>query len=606
MRLPRSLAPALLSTVLVLLAACSSESASPPRPTHPEEANGTTTTTVPRIDLDPERYYLDYSSAVEADGTVYNASPAPSAGGGDRFSGAGEATPFQPEVAITDDNTFVDPGENGLVSTQEQPNSTFGLDVDTGSPSIGRTFLESGLLPPPASVRTEEWVNAFGSAQPGPSDGAVGVTVDGVASPETTTGTHLLRVGVAAADLDASDRPPANLTLVVDTSGSMDIRERLGLVKASLGLLVLNLRDEDTIAIVEYSDEAGVVLEPTPVRDAGTIVSAIDRLQPSDSTNLEAGLRAGYRQASAAFRPDGVNAVILASDGVANVGLTDPDGLAAVIQDRAEAGIHLVTVGYGMGNYNDHLMEQVADKGDGFYAYLDTYEQAERLFGDRITSTLTVVGGDAKAQVAFDPERVSGYRLLGYENRALNDEQFDDDSVDAGELGAGHRVTALYEVTLAGSEASDPPTADLVLGTVSIRYRSTGEGRLVEVEVPISSGDLAGDLAEAPADLRLQAAAAAFAQWLAAQPDGAIPTGPAGDPVEPRPIDEVPANVAIDPPTTPLPAGLGEIRKLAAGAVVDLDGRTLLGSSLDPEDLVELIDLAATATPAGGGYDRDY
>ncbi len=559
----RRILPALAVTA-ALLAGCSTEQATPPAPTGPGRTDAGPTE--PRIDLDPERYLLEYREDA-GDG---------SAGSGGQVTTSAEATDGEagPEVmpppppTIHDANTFVDPGEHPFVPVDEQPSSTFGLDVDTGSPSVGRTFLTEGTRPPTASVRTEEWVNALGSEQEAPTDGDLGVAVSGSRGALGQEGTHLVRVGVAARDLAAEDRPAAHLTFVVDTSGSMDIRERLGLVQASLGLLVLNLRDDDTIAIVEYSDEAGVVLEPTPVAEAERIVAAIDELQPSSSTNLEAGLREGYRQAEASFDPDGINAVILASDGVANVGLTRPDGLAGVISERAADGIHLVTVGYGMGNYNDDLMEQVADRGDGFYAYLDTYEQAENLFGDRLTSTLAVVADDAKAQVTFDPELVSSYRLVGYENRALATEDFDDETVDAGEVGAGHRVTALYEIVLPDAEVA--PADDAALGRAAVRYRSTASGQVVTVEAPITYGDVSGAFEDAPADLRLQVATAAFADWLGRP-------GSAG-------AEEA--------------GGLGEIRAAAEAAAAELPAAGLPGSALTPDDLVDLMAAAQTASPA--------
>ncbi|MBA3281673.1 MAG: von Willebrand factor type A domain-containing protein, partial [Acidimicrobiia bacterium] len=521
-----------------------------------------TTTGKPRIDLDPERYVLDYAEETSDKGGGVATSPTSASEDGS------SEPPLPPEPpTIYTDNTFVDPGESPFVSVDDQPKSTFGLDVDTGSFSVGRTFLAEGTLPPPESVRTEEWVNALGSDQPAPTDGELGVAVTGARWDLGQQGSHLLRVGVAAQDLSAEDRPAANLTFVVDTSGSMDIRERLGLVKASLGLLVLNLRDDDTISIVEYSDDAGVILEPTPVRDAQRVVDAIDELQPSNSTNLEAGLREGYEQAEKAYRPDTINAVILASDGVANVGLTDPDGLAGVIQDRAADGIHLVTVGYGMGNYNDDLMEQVADKGDGFYAYLDTYEQAENLFRDRLTSTLAVVAGDAKAQVTFDPGLVQSYRLIGYENRALDTEDFDDETVDAGEVGAGHRVTALYEVVL--PDFGTAPPDDKAVGTAAVRYRSASSGQIVTTDAPITYGDISGSFDDAPADFRFQAATAAFAEWLG----------------EPSSSDEGEGR-------------LPGIRVVAEAAAAELPEAGLPGSALTPDEMVDLMVEADGAPPA--------
>lgn len=555
-----------LAVAAALLVGCSSESARPPGPDGPGRRS------TPRVDLDPERYVLDYEES-QGDGS------APGGGGPVASSGAvAEDGAMPPDVVpeppipptIDEGNTFVDPGDSPFVAVGEQPSSTFGLDADTGSFSVGRTFLTEGTRPPEASVRTEEWVNALGSQQAAPTDRALGLTVTGSTGAFGQEGSHLVRIGVAAEDLAVEDRPAANLTFVVDTSGSMDIRERLGLVKASLGLLVLNLRDDDTISIVEYSDDAGVVLEPTSVAEAERIVDAIDSLQPSDSTNLEAGLRAGYEQAQAAYVDGGLNAVILASDGVANVGLTDPDGLAGVIQDRADDGIHLVTVGYGMGNYNDDLMEQVADRGDGFYAYLDTYAQAENLFRDRLTSTLAVVAADAKAQVTFDPAMVSQYRLVGYENRALATEDFDDAAVDAGEVGAGHRVTALYEVVLPDFAAE--PEASASLGTARVRFRPAGGGEPVTVEAPLTYGDVSGRFEDAPADYRFQAATAAFAEWL-----GDTTTSDLGERLLP---------------------GIIGVAETAAADLGQAAEQGLGGSAVTPNEMLELMRAAQTATPA--------
>lgn len=478
----------------------------------------------PRIDIDPEDYVTDYKSPTVEDSAT---SGGPTAGSPTRRR-SGAVSPVGPGVpGFLDDNTFTHPGASPFVETSADPRSTFALDVDTGSYSVGRTFLRQGYRPDPASVRTEEWVNAFADGLRPPATGDLGITVDGAASPFTGDGTRLVRIGVRARDVTEARRPVANLTFVVDTSGSMDIRERLGLAKASLALLVRNLRDDDSISIVTFSHDAGVVLEPTPVAQAQRIVDAIDRLEPGSSTNLEAGLLTGYQQAQRSFRPGGINAVILASDGVANVGTTGPGALAAQIQKRSQQGIHLVTVGYGMGNFNDTTMEQLADQGDGFYAYVDTYGEAERLFGQRLTSTLTVVADDAKAQVTFDPRQVSSYRLVGYDNRAVEDDQFQNDTIDAGEVGAGHTVTALYEVRsaspvdLASAEAGPSrgrtlPAANL--GQVTLRYRSTGTGKVVSQRAVIRAADVAPAFARATPGLRLATAVAAFAETLGDHP----------------------------------------------------------------------------------------
>ena len=271
----------------------------------------------------------------------------------------------------------------------------------------------------------------------------------------------------------------------------MDIRERLGMVKASLALLVRQLRPDDTVAIVTYGDEATPVLAPTPVEEWRDIVDAIDELAPGGSTNMEAGLLLGYEQARESAHEgdaDDINVVVLASDGVANNGVTDPEVLTEQIVQSGEEGIHLVTVGYGMGNYNDYLMEQLADQGDGFYSYVDTFAEAERLFVDELTPTLYVVAEQAKVQVVFDPEVVEEYRLIGYENRMLDDEEFTDDSVDAGELGAGHQVSALYEVELVeGAGTGD------VAGEVRLCWQQPGTEDVTEVQHDIEIGDEASD-----------------------------------------------------------------------------------------------------------------
>lgn len=412
------------------------------------------------------------------------------------------------ESAITpgplDDDTFVDAGTGGFVDAADDARSTFALDVDTGSWGVARTLLRDGYLPPPESIRVEEWVNALPADLPEP-DGAVGVSADSAPAPSLADGTQLVRVGVNTRDVTAADRRPVNVTLVVDRSGSMDIRERLGLVQSSLALLADSLRDDDTVAVVSFEDEARPILEPTPVSDTDAILAAIDRLQPGGSTNLEAGLRLGYEEARKSFREDATNIVLLASDGVANVGRTGPGSLVDEIQEQGSDGIHLVTVGYGMGNYNDHLMEQLADLGDGFYAYVDDFAEAERLFRDELATSLVPVAADARAQVELDPEVVTSYRLVGYDNRDLADEDFDDQSVDAGELGAGHHATALYEVRLAdGTEPGTP------IGTATVQWTSVEEGETRRATAELVAAD------EAPAEggLALEAAVADLAQLL--------------------------------------------------------------------------------------------
>lgn len=282
---------------------------------------------------------------------------------------------------------------------------------------------------------------------------------------------------------------------------------RLGLVKQSLRLLVEGLRRDDTIGIVVYGTQARVVLEPTSARDAGTILDAIDSLEPEGSTNAEAGLRLGYEMAREQLRDEGINRVVLASDGVANVGATDAESILSRIRDDAEAGIQLVSVGFGMGNFNDALLEKLADDGDGFYAYVDDLDEARRLFVDDLTGTLQSVALDARVQVEFAPDVVEAYRLIGFENRAINDEDFRDDRVDAGAIGAGHEVTALYALRLSG-EGGDEGR----IGTVSLRWTDPGANRADELGRDIRLSDLARTFRAADSTFKLDAIVAAAAE----------------------------------------------------------------------------------------------
>ncbi len=462
------------------------------------------TTEPGRLDVDPRSYFDDYQSPDFEDDIAFSP-PA------EQFAVEGDVAPppLPPQPpTVTEDNTFVDAGQSVWTATTDDAESTFALDVDTGSYSVARRFVAEGFRPDPDSIRPEEWINSFdyGDASADSTDLAAVVEIG--PAPYAGDGVELIRVGVTTREIAAADRPPAALTFVVDTSGSMDIRERLGLVKASLALLVEQLNDDDTIAIVTYGSDARALLAPTPVAEAETIVAAIDRLQPGGSTNMEAGLVTGYRQARDSFRQDGVNAVILASDGVANVGVDDPDGLVGLIEQAGNDGIHLVTVGYGMGNFNDDLMEQLADQGDGFYSYIDTFEEAERLFVDDLTPTLTVIAEDAKVQVVFDPAVVAEYRLIGYANRALDDSEFRDDTVDAGELGAGHAATALYEIVRTAGGAGRSP------GEVRLRWTSAGSDEVAETTTAIPA-----DPSTDPSDaFRLAALVAASAEVLRGDP----------------------------------------------------------------------------------------
>jgi Ca-activated chloride channel homolog len=389
------------------------------------------------------------------------------------------------------DMFFEDYGVNPSIDTEDDNLSTFALDVDTGSYTVMRNYLNDGNLPPNESVRVEEYVNYFDHGYPlPPPHQAFGIYIDGGPSPFTQTERYdMLRIGIQGYDIADEDRKDAALTFVIDVSGSMEIDNRLGLVKRSLELLVEQLHRNDTVSIVVYGSNARIVLEPTRGSDHRRILDAIHSLQTEGATNAEAGLRLGYGMAMEAFKSDGINRVILCSDGVANVGKTEADAILEVIDRHVERGVTLTTIGFGMSNYNDTLMEQLANNGNGFYAYVDDMDEARKLFVDEITGTLQTIALDAKVQVEFNPEVVARYRLVGYENRAIDDEDFRDNEVDAGEIGAGHSVTALYEVKLY-------PEANGRIATVYMRWEDPDTHQIVEISQDYETRQLAFDFRE--------------------------------------------------------------------------------------------------------------
>jgi Ca-activated chloride channel family protein len=391
-------------------------------------------------------------------------------------------------------------GEDRTISPSVEPQSTFSVDVDTASYTLVRSYLERGNLPPAAAVRTEELINYFPQTYP-VGNAPVSLFVEGGPSP-FRPGSHLVQIGLQARPVTEEERKPARLTFVVDVSGSMDQENRLGLVQRSLTLLLSQLRPSDQIGLVVYGSRGRILQEQTT--DKERIRRAIEALRPEGSTNVEEGLTLGYELASRSFDRSAINRVILCSDGVANVGITGPDALLKRIEDYKQQGITLTTVGFGMGNYNDVLMERLADKGDGQYAYVDTLQEAERIFGAELSGTLQVVAKDTKVQVEFDPAQVRSYRLVGYENRVMSNDSFRDNRADAGEMGAGHSVTALYEIELA-SESS-------VIGKVSVRYKEP-DGQVREISTPIRRPRLG-----ASAQLTWNASIAEFAGILRGSP----------------------------------------------------------------------------------------
>ena len=400
----------------------------------------------------------------------------------------------------TDTNPFID--------TEDDHLSTFAMDVDTGSYSITRRYLTEGYLPPPEAVRVEEFVNTFDYNYDPPAEDAFAIHIDGAPSKfGEGKRLQLLRIGLQGRVIPAEHRKDAILTFVIDVSGSMQKENRLGLVKKALTLLVNQLRPTDKVGIVVYGSHGRLVLPHTGIEQRGTILAAINSLAPNGSTNAEEGLRIGYDLAWRNASVNHINRVILCSDGVANVGNTGPDEILKEIRTYVNKGITLSTVGFGMGNYNDVLMERLADTGDGSYAYVDTLTEAKRIFVENLTGTLQLIAKDAKIQVDFNSEVVSRFRLLGYENRRLAHEQFRDDTTDAGEVGSGHQVTALYEVKL-------HPDAIGKLATVSIRYADADNHKVNEVSEDISVSQLHESFDAAPATFRLAASVAEFAEIL--------------------------------------------------------------------------------------------
>lgn len=410
----------------------------------------------------------------------------------------------------------------------EAPVSTFSIDVDTGAYANVRRFLLNGQLPPKDAVRVEEMINYFSYDYPGPADESQSFRV--TTSVERTpwnSETYLLHVGIKGYEPPRGERPPANLVFLVDVSGSMADADKLPLLKSGMKMLADQLRDDDTVSIVVYAGAAGLVLEPTPGKDKEKIKAALDRLEAGGSTAGGEGLQLAYATAKQAMVKGGINRVILATDGDFNVGVTDIDQLKAMIEDARESHVSLTTLGFGEGNYNDALMEQIADVGNGNYGYVDSIKEAKRLLIDQLSGTIQTIAKDVKIQIEFNPAVVDEYRLIGYENRALQREDFNNDKKDAGEIGAGHTVTAIYEIALKGSKGlrvdplrygggpsdgkPDPKATEFAF--LRLRYKAPDGDVSKLIETPLSVAALR-DPNEAPADARFAAAVAAFGQKL--------------------------------------------------------------------------------------------
>ena len=399
-------------------------------------------------------------------------------------------------------------GVNPFIDTEDDHLSTFAMDVDTASYTVARRFVQEGNLPDPASVRVEEFVNYFDQGYAPPSDDAFAIHVEGSPSPFGSERHWLLRIGLQGRTVAEEARKDATLVFAIDVSGSMGRQNRLELVKRSLRLLVNELRPADEVGIVIYGDRGSVLLRPTDGGEKETILAAIDHLAPGGSTYVEDGLRLAYDMAAKRVRDGRITRVLLLSDGVANVGLTGSDSILKEIRSNVDQGVTLTTVGFGMGNYNDILMERLANDGDGAYHYVDTLAEARNVFVDNLVGTLQNIAKDAKIQVEFNPQVVRSYRLLGYENRDVADEDFRDDTVDAGEVGAGHSVTALYEVKL------HPDVDGGGLGVVSVRYEDPDSGEVSEITRAFQYRELGASFADASPRFQLAAVVAEYAEVL--------------------------------------------------------------------------------------------
>lgn len=418
----------------------------------------------------------------------------------------------EPLQAPPVDNQFQDYGVNPETDARYDHLSTFALDVDTASYNVARRYINDGSLPPFDAVRVEEFVNSFDQGYAAPRENSFTIYADGAPAPRGFDDKGvILRFGVQGYQVDDFDRKPTVLTFVIDGSGSMAMENRMELLKRSLRLLVSRLDERDSVSIVVYSTTARTVLKPTRGNHHGQIINAIDELEPGGSTNAEAGLRLGYRHAQAAYESGANNRVVLCSDGVANVGNIDAGSILDYVQGYVDDGIYLTTVGFGMGNFNDVLLEQLADRGNGFYSYVDTLDEARELFVENLTSTLQVIAKDARVQVDFNNEVVESYRLLGYENRAVADQDFRDDSVDAGELGAGHAATALYLVHL-------KPGGEGRIATVQLRWQDPDSGEVREINGNFNSWDLATSYEESDPRYQLAVTVAEFAEILRESP----------------------------------------------------------------------------------------
>lgn len=432
-------------------------------------------------------------------------------------------------ATLTDREQYLAFEQNGVKRSDEQPVSTFSIDVDTAAYSnIRRMLQQEGRLPPAHAVRIEEMINYFDYDYPQPENPHPFSVSTELAQSPWHAGRQLLQIGIKAFEPVSELRPAANLVFLVDVSGSMQAPNKLSLVKRSLRMLTKQMNENDRIALVAYAGAAGLVLPSTPANKRSSILQAIENLSAGGSTNGSAGILLAYEQARQHYIEDGINRVIIASDGDLNVGTVDLDALKDLIAKKRKSGISLTTLGFGAGNYNYALMEQLADNGNGNAAYIDNLAEAQKVLVQEMNATLLTVANDVKVQVEFNPKHVAEYRLIGYENRMLQREDFSNDRVDAGDIGAGHTVTALYEIT--PTDASHRQISDLryqqasnkrrqdgsnaELAYVKLRYKRPDEAHSIEIQQAIKPLIGSPALSDASNNLRFAASVAGFGSLL--------------------------------------------------------------------------------------------
>ena len=425
---------------------------------------------------------------------------------------------------------FPDKEPSGITSVAEHPVSTFSIDVDTASYAFVRRYLTAGRMPPRDAVRVEEMVNYFPYSYPAPQDRSQPFRVTHAVMPSPWSAENqLLHIAVKGYDIARAERPRANVVLLIDTSGSMSPHDRLPLLQQGFRLFAAQLRNDDRVAIVTYAGQAQTALEPTAGADKQKIIDVIDSLRASGSTAGGEGLQRAYALAERHFDRNAVNRIILATDGDFNVGITNPKELEQFIVGKRRTGIYFSIFGVGLGNLNDALMQRLAQAGNGNAAYIDSLLEARKAMSDELASTLFPIADDVKIQVEFNPTKVAGYRLVGYETRMLRREDFNDDKVDAGDIGAGHSVTAIYEIIPVGAKTAvvDPlryqnerraPTS-VTSGSdeyafVKLRYKLPGESTSRLVEQPVRAAGVYSSLEKAPVEQRFAVAVAAFAQRI--------------------------------------------------------------------------------------------